>query len=267
MTYKNVPELVEKIPGGKIPYFIYRFFKDNVRKLFFYIQGGSRYNTSRFYNPDLSDAAGDCSPETDIFDHLGTIFFFAVDARPSLIVELGTRGGESTRALLAAASLSDAIVLSIDVEDCKQAEICFRERWHFIKADDIKFGRSEFTSWCAAHSVAPVIDVLFVDTSHEYSHTKNEIETWSNYLSEEGTIIFHDTNMGKGMYSRNNGSMGFGWNNQRGVIRAIEEFIGRRYDENSFFADVTDKFNIIHFPNSNGLTILKKSLGRNKDNC
>ena len=67
MANKKVPELVEKIPGGKIPYSIYRFFKDNFRKLFFYIQGGSRYNTSRFYNSELRDAADGCSRETDRF--------------------------------------------------------------------------------------------------------------------------------------------------------------------------------------------------------
>jgi hypothetical protein len=103
--------------------------------------------------------------------------------------------------------------------------------------------------------------VLFIDTSHDYIHTKQEIEIWSKYLSDKGIMIFHDTNMGKGMYTRNDGSMGFGWDNERGVMRAIEEFVDRQYDENSFFCDVTDKYSLIHFPNSNGLTIIKKRKG------
>ena len=73
--------------------------------------------------------------------------------------------------------------------------------------------------------------------NYEYEHTKNEIETWIRYLSEEGVMIFHDTNMGKGIYSRTDGSIDIGCDNERGVIRAIEKFIGRHYDENSFFYD------------------------------
>ena len=145
--------------------------------------------------------------------------------------------------------------------DCEQKNIPFRDRWHFVKANDIEFAKSDFKSWCLAHSIEPEIDVLFIDTSHEYQHTKKEIEIWSKHLSDKGIMIFHDTNMGKGMYTRNDGSMGFGWDNERGVMRAIEEFVDRQYDENSFFCDVTDKYSLIHFPNSNGLTIIKKRKG------
>lgn len=255
---RRIPEAVERIPGGRIPYFIYRAIKDNFRKFWFFIQGGTRFNRSKFYNTDLFNAAVGCSPETDIYDHLSTIFFFAAEANPRLMVELGTRGGESTRALLAAASLTDAKLLSIDIEDCEKDDIYAHDKWYFVKADDIEFGKSEFKSWCADHSIKPVIDVLFIDTSHEYVHTKQELEVWSNYIAEKGVLIFHDTNMGKGMYARNDGSMGFGWNNKRGVIQAIEEFVGRQYDENSFFCDVTENYSLMHFPNSNGLTVLKK---------
>ena len=77
-------------------------------------------------------------------------------------------------------------------------------------------------------------------------------------LNPNGIMIFHDTNMGNGIYARRDGSIGFSWKNNRGVMRAIEDYMDRRYDENSFFCDLLNGKSIIHFPNCNGLTIIKK---------
>lgn len=71
-------------------------------------------------------------------------------------------------------------------------------------------------------------------------------------------IIFHDTNMGRGLYGRCDGSVGLGWDNQRGVIRTIEEFLDRRYEENHFFVDAVNGFLVKHYPNCNGLTVPKR---------
>ena len=63
--------------------------------------------------PQLRDSFGPiCTTESDISDHLSELFYEVVNAQPRLIVELGTRGGESTRALLSAAQVLDARVLS-----------------------------------------------------------------------------------------------------------------------------------------------------------
>src|SRR5579872_7286938 len=67
-------------------------------------------------NPVLTEALGRwAGSPADIHDHLGALFAETVAARPRLIVELGTRGGISTRALLAAAEVSDAHLLSVDI--------------------------------------------------------------------------------------------------------------------------------------------------------
>jgi hypothetical protein len=71
-------------------------------------------------------------------------------------------------------------------------------------------------------------------------------------------MIFHDTNMGKGIYARTDGSVAFGWDNNRGVMRAIENMVGRRYNENYYFYDFTKNYLLIHYPYSNGLTIVKR---------
>ena len=209
-------------------------------------------------NGSLAAALPGSNRRTDISDHLSTLFYFAVDSSPKLIVELGTRGGESTRALLAAADHTQSTLLSIDIFDCENIQLPFRKRWHFIKADDLEFASSGFTAWCQSRSLEPRIDVLFIDTSHEYEHTKAEIKLWSSYLADHAVMLFHDTNLGDGTYARLDGSIGIAWNNQRGVIRALEELLGRRYDETSFFCDVTKNYLVMHYPNCNGLTVLKK---------
>ncbi len=228
-----------------------------LRMIGFRLRGKTRY-VQAFHAPPLVEAVGTTRPPSHICDHLGTMFFFTLDARPRLIVELGTNQGESTRAFLAAAAMTDATVLSIDKQECSQLELPFKERWHFVKSDDVEFARNSFTEWCRERSMEPVIDLLFIDTSHEYGHTKQEIETWTPYLSDHATIIFHDTNMGTGAYGRLDGSVGFGYENDRGVIRAIEEMVGRRYDETTYFTDYSKGFLIMHHPYCNGLAVLKK---------
>lgn len=210
------------------------------------------------YADSLSTALVGGKAVSDISDHLGAIFFFATNARPKLIVELGTRGGESTRALLASAQITGATLLSIDISGPPHTVPDLEHRWRFVKTDDVRFAKNSFRDWCASESLAPSVDVLFVDTSHEYEHTKQELEAWVEHLSSRAILIFHDTNMGNGVYRRTDGSVALGWNNQRGVIRAIEELLGRRYDENAYFCDFARGYVVMHFPHCNGLTVLQR---------
>jgi hypothetical protein len=133
--------------------------KDQAIKLAFRLAGGTRFS-HKFYNQHLAAALPADLPGSDISDHLGSLFFFAMQAKPRLMVELGTRGGESTRSLLAAAFLSKAILLSIDIDDWELSDLPYRENWHFVQADDIEFGRSSFIRWCHQNHIKPAIDVL-----------------------------------------------------------------------------------------------------------
>jgi predicted O-methyltransferase YrrM len=211
-------------------------------------------------HPLLAEALGRwANDRSDIHDHLGTIFAEAMASAPKLIVELGTRSGLSTRALLAAAELTDAQLLSVDLEDCSGVEFPerFRPRWSFAVSDDVAFAGAPFEAWCAARGVAPSAEVIFIDTSHLYEHTTAEIAAWLPRLAPGGAMLFHDTNMGD-WYRRLDGRTWRGWNNERGVIRAIEEHFGRRYDERRYFVDVADGFLVRHAPWSNGLTVLRR---------
>jgi cephalosporin hydroxylase len=211
-----------------------------------------------FPSPDLSTALVGYEQASDISDHLSAIFYFTAAAAPRLVVELGTRGGQSTRALVAAAALSGAQVLSIDIDDCSDVDVGgHRDAWTFVQADDVEFGREVFDRWCSERGLPPSIDVLFIDTSHMLEHTREELEVWLPHLSADATVLLHDTNMSSRVL-RLDGSQGWSWDNNRGVVQALEERLGRRYDERTLFADVVSGYAVFHVPYCSGLTVLSR---------
>ena len=71
-------------------------------------------------------------------------------------------------------------------------------------------------------------------------------------------MLFHDTHMGRGWFRQLNGKAEPGGNASRGVIQAIEEFLGRRYDESTCFTDVVGEFAVSHAPWSSGMLVLRR---------
>lgn len=192
---------------------------------------------------------------TDISAHLMTIFAAGVEAQPRMIVELGTRGGESTFVLKKIAKHFDSKMLCVDLDDC--ADACAPEAL-FFQGDDIEFAK-KFTKWCAEKNIPSQIDLLFIDTSHEFYHTQAEINSYFPFLSDNATVIFHDTNM-KDVYVRHDGSLGYGYceNIKRGVIHAIEEYLGVSFYEKKDFIDYVNGWIIKHRAISSGLIVMKK---------
>ncbi len=174
--------------------------------------------------------------------------------KPKVIVELGTRGGESTRVLLKAAERSSGALVSVDIEDC--ADILHADRWIFVKSDDVELGHN-WPDWAGRRGLPEGVDFLFIDTSHLYDHTCAEISAWFPRLASHAKAAFHDTNSGA-FYRRRDGSISTGWKNQRGVIRAIEEYLGVSIDERRGFCGVVHGWLIRHDPLCNGLTILRR---------
>lgn len=203
---------------------------------------------------ELDEILAKSAVRTDFSDHLVTVFCEALAPKPGLIVELGTRGGESTFVFERAARLCGARLLSVDIADCSR--ISQYEKWDFVQSDDVAFA-GKFGAWCAAKGLKPEIDVLFIDTSHEYGHTVREIAAWFPFVARAGKVIFHDTNL-KYLISRKDGSLDVGWDNQRGVIRALEEHLGCRWNEKRDFTDVRQNWLIRHWSGCSGLTVLER---------
>lgn len=192
---------------------------------------------------------------SDISDHLANLFFHALSDNPRLIVELGTRGGESTRVLLTVAKLTGGSLLSIDISDC--SGVIPDEDWSFVRADDVEFAEMRFESWCRNRNLAPEIGVLFIDTSHEYEHTCRELRAWMPFVGKGGKVILHDTNTVV-PYFRMDGSKGYGQESGRGVARALEEYLGILVDEGAFYATVQKGLLVINYPFCNGLCVMKR---------
>jgi predicted O-methyltransferase YrrM len=190
----------------------------------------------------------------DIDEHLELMFMEATLHRPKLIVELGVRGGVSTFCFERAARFSDAWLISVDIEDC--SHISSYPKWHFVQADDIDFA-NDFTAYCVARGIHPSIDLLFIDTSHYYEHTVQEIRSWFPLLSRHAKVMFHDTNL-KLIGPRKDGCFQLSWNNERGVARALESCFNLSFDSGRAFVTYSRGWMIRHLPNCNGLTIVDR---------
>jgi cephalosporin hydroxylase len=202
----------------------------------------------------VSEIKAHSKHRSDISDHLVTLFLEAAEMQPSLIVELGVRSGESTLAFSQAADLFGSHLVGVDIQDCLKSYA--GPQRVFVKSDDVKFAQ-EFPEWSKRQNIPATIDVLFIDTSHEYDHSVAEINSWFPLLSPHCKVLFHDTNMST-VYFRKDGTMGVGWANQRGVIAAIEKYFGCSLDERHDFVRFFNGWIIKHFANCNGLTILER---------
>jgi cephalosporin hydroxylase len=207
-------------------------------------------------SPELKDIEEQAERiPSDISDFLGTIFSEVVAVKPRLIVELGVRGGQSRTVLERVAKISDSFLVSVDLDDC--SGVCAKSpRWHFVQSDDIQFA-SIFKDWCSQRGFDPSVDVMFIDSSHVYEHTVEEINAWFPLLSSDCKVLFHDTNMRR-FYRRLDGTIGHGWDNNRGVIRAIEESLGTKFNERIDFVTTVHEWVVRHWSHCNGFTTMER---------
>ncbi len=181
--------------------------------------------------------------DSDINQHLPTIYCHTLMSNPKLIMELGVRGGESTKALFGAAKITNGKLIGLDIDlSC----IDIYKRLHapdmvqFLCQNDIDFGIKNRDFYNQQ------VDVLFIDTSHEYIQTLKEITIYLPFLNQNGIMLFHDSN----------------WNSRlSGVTRALKRHFGD-FDETQYIFKVFNykghKWKMIHYPNKNGLMVLKK---------
>lgn len=120
---------------------------------------------------------------SDIADHLPTILQQVVDIGAQTIVELGTRGGNSTTALLAGAELTEGHVWAVDLNKAP-----FQTwRLSFIVGNDLDH--------VVQGLVPDPIDLLLIDTSHHYGHTLMELDLYGTRVRPGGRVILHDTEL------------------------------------------------------------------------
>jgi len=127
---------------------------------------------------------------SDIQEYMPFLYETAGSYQNVRVLELGARRGNSTVAFLAAAQAVNGSVTSVDIDrvtDYSQMRpLVGCPYWTFIPGSDLEE---------AVQAVLPVeVDVLFVDTSHEYDHTVRELELYMPRVAPGGIALFHDTN-------------------------------------------------------------------------
>lgn len=132
------------------------------------------------------------APE-DIRQRLWTLYWLVrLTRQGGVVVELGTRQGDSTRALLAACEDVGSKLFSYDVEHCYRVvrEVTaniglpwFQADWQFAQQDSALAGHR----W--THGSA---DLVYIDTDHTLATTRAEIAAWAPHVQPGGCMAFHD---------------------------------------------------------------------------
>jgi hypothetical protein len=165
-----------------------------------------------------------CKTKSDINEHLLILKKYA--EKCETVTELGVRDGQSTRAFLAAKPKK---LISIDLyidQNAKILENLNKEvDWNYKIGNTLEIEIKE-------------TDLLFLDTLHEYTQLKKELELHGNKAKKY--LAFHDTvSFGSKDEFNPNG---------KGLMPAINEFL----EKNKSWAIMED------LKNNNGLMILEK---------
>lgn len=232
------------------------FLKRSFSKLMFLQKNFTTPPFSHSVRPTLGARAS-----SDISDHLPILQFLVEAFKPGTILELGTRDGQSTRIFCDYTKRTGARGFSCDLSPAPGFLTGF-VHWTHFQMDDIEFGKQlkNNNSWPNKHQFNG-IDFCFIDTSHEYQHTVEEISTFWPLGNSGSLYVFHDTNLSTNTNRRLDGSLNTGWDNNRGVARAIENYFKFEIKEDEFFVFQNPHFEInsmLHFPWCNGLTIIQK---------
>ena len=121
-----------------------------------------------------------CATQSDIQHHLGLLFSLA----RGNVLELGTRGGVSTVALLAGVELHGGHVWSVDIEDCSGV-LPSHPQWTFLQGDSRDPG-------LVGKNVKVEYSLILIDTEHTLEMATAELALWGSRLAPGGSICMHD---------------------------------------------------------------------------
>lgn len=141
------------------------------------------------YSPALlAEHQGRCNVWSDIVGHLPTLYDTVLAYPGAVVLELGTRSGNSTAAFLAAAASVGGHVWSVDI-GLPQAPGWWWQTglWSPVIGNDL--------DPAILARLPGKVDVLFIDTSHAYDHTLAELRTYVPRVKPGGVVLCHDTEL------------------------------------------------------------------------
>jgi cephalosporin hydroxylase len=124
-----------------------------------------------------------CNTQSDIQHHLPLLFAKA----SGNVVELGTRSGVSTMALLAGVERHGGHVWSVDIDPQSAQVAAGHPLWTFVQASS-----TDMQTVQKLKKALPC-DLLLIDTIHTEDHVAAELKIWANSVKPGGTICIHDT--------------------------------------------------------------------------
>ncbi len=154
----------------------------------------------------------------DIKHRLWGLYWLCRLVKARVAVELGTRGGDSTRALLAAMEDQGGRLYSFDIEDNSRSVEDARQRefWTFTQLDS-----ATAAAWLGSNrGENTLVDLAFVDTDHTVGTTRREIAAWAPLVRPGGCMVFHDYWLYDPPRDKDAG---------RGVKMAVDEFGDANY--------------------------------------
>ena len=127
--------------------------------------------------------------QSDIQHHLPLLYSLA----RGNVLELGTRSGVSTAALLAGVEARGGQVWSVDIDDCSGVA-AGHPLWTFTQGDSTD--DQLFKRVCQqANPIGPAgfeFQLLLIDTFHCYEQAAAELALWHRSVAPGGTILMHD---------------------------------------------------------------------------
>lgn len=196
---------------------------------------------------------------TDFSSHLPVLFCHCFLQKPDIFIESGIRWGDgSTIALAKISTLLNAQLIGLDIDNCGQ-HYAHIPHARFFQGDDVAFA----TYFKTLNFSKDTVDFVFIDTSHQYEHTLQEIDAFSSILADNGTISFHDSNVAVEFPVRINGTAcGSGLGNPKGVTDGLKTYFDVAFDEGKYLNINVEKdgylWNLVNYPYCYGLAVAKR---------
>lgn len=108
--------------------------------------------------------------------------------QPRFVVDLGAGSGTSSAAVLLASNVPTVITVDIDDNALNSVEQFLTNqglnwRWQKWAGDSVEI---------AERLPAKAVDMLLIDTSHEYEHTVKELAAWRDKMADNHLLFIHD---------------------------------------------------------------------------
>ena len=137
-------------------------------------------------------------------------------ARGKRVLEIGVRGGVSTKALLSGVMSAGGHVWSVDRKAECGSLFRYNPFWTFVHADstvDVKR---------VIQAVGEAVDVLMIDGSHRYENVCADLKNYVPMVRVGGLILMHDVNLSDAALEKI-AAVGEDWAGE--PRRAMDEFV------------------------------------------